>query len=830
MAAILSPKEEEKVPGVEILIPVPHSGKIPKQVNDALDKISVNNTSNGKQDSLTKIINAYKMQITIYTVNINGALGYLIFIQSHNDRVLIKLAELYSFPRGFPLLIFPDGRARLFGFYPKFNNDDRANSTSDSVFAEAVGMRGSLKYSGFLAGVLPFNYEGRYYAIAVSKNSADDGATRKDAQDHGKYVRSIRKLIKTNPKFLLAIIALAREGKYIYGECLVKFDQVHGYPLCQDGFVVTCIGRSTFWSIQDGADNVSGQSLVNFESQEAIHAFCMEYGLHRDGFFHVEGKDQVITLMKALEAGRDSMSIDSLLAIICKFSDWTPGNITHKEMIASLVVEGLVISLRQADGTLATVKYKFPAYTIRTMLFRSALADCVVSTERIDRFLETWVLFPEGRDYWRNFAKAFFVAWKQNICSIPDDNIIAPHILISEQMTLELIAELAPQFEIVFAPKFVDVILVIGPIGGGKTTTAAVLISQLESMGVRVAHLDTDVFGGMTMEQVMELKGERNSATVSAILQLIIQGFIPVISSNGGSIATLIDDAKKILGVDIRINLFIPSDISKVGFGVADLANIKENTKDLYIGRKADACVEAAVMSRLDREEWTLPKGNSLVAFIKKIQNLNRGNLRFAQKFLEQAAGRVFTFPTFNPKNHHEMISALKIAEIPEGLLTLQSPPELPDAKVSQVRCVLSVEGTMCAGHMTVCYSQSTCLIPTKEIQLFTDKMPRTPITGMLVTATAIDDPSSKIVIAVPDDPNAIPSTEHLAQHADGSAHITVDPGNHAPAMMRTVASALRADLSTVIIPNRGNGETTYNLVDATRVRTTLTFLCVSFK
>ena len=136
----------------------------------------------------------------------------------------------------------------------------------------------------------------------------------------------------------------------------------------------------------------------------------------------------------------------------------------------------------------------------------------------------------------------------------------------------------------------------------------------------------------------------------------------------------------------------------------------------------------------------------------------------------------------------------------------------------------------MCAGHMTVFYSQSMCLSPTKEIQLFTDKMPRTPITGMLVTATAIDDPSSKIVIAVPDDPNAIPSTEHLAQHADGSAHITVDPGNHAPAMMRTVASALRADLSTVIIPNRGNGETTYNLVDATRVRTTLTFLYVSFK
>ena len=132
------------------------------------------------------------------------------------------------------------------------------------------------------------------------------------------------------------------------------------------------------------------------------------------------------------------------------------------------------------------------------------------------------------------------------------------------------------------------------------------------------------------------------------------------------------------------------------------------------------------------------------------------------------------------------------------------------------------------ARHITALYSQTPRPIPTKEIQSLTDKIPSTPISGTLVTATAIDG-SGKITLAVPDDCTVIPSTEHMAQHADGSAHITVDPGNHAPALMRTVASALRAGLSTVIIHNRGNCETTYNLEDAMRVRTTLTFLCVSF-
>jgi len=823
---IPSPKEE--VPEVEILAPVPCSGKIPKSVEAALGGIFVHNSSSGKKDSLSKIIKQYKMKTTIYTVKINGGIGYLVLIQSHIDRVLIELAELYAFPRGFPLLIFPDGRVQLFGFYPKFNNDDRANATADSVFNEAVGMHGSLKYSGFLGGVLPFKYEGRYYAIAVSKNSADDGATRKDAQDHGKYVRAIRELIKSLA-FQRALIELADDKMYVYGECLAMFDQVHGYPLHQEGFVVTCIGRSTFWSIQDGIDDTPQKLIVSFMSPKEVHDFCMKYGLLCDGFFHVEGKDQVITLMKALEACRDSMTIQDLMDIIKKHSNWTQGTITHKQMIASPVVEGLVISLTQADGTQATVKYKFPAYTIRTMLFRSALADSGVSTERIERFLKTWVLFDEGRDYWRNFAKAFFVAWKKDIISIPADNIIALHILISEQMTPALIAELAPQFETVFAPKIVDVILVIGPIGGGKTTIAKEICRQLEGLGVRVAaHLDTDAFGGITQDTVMKLKSERNSATVSAILQLIIQGFIPVISSNGGPILTLVDDAKKILGVDLRINLFIPSHITDACFCVAEPADLK-NIKDLYIGSNADKCVETAVESRLERKEWTCPDGESRKELIKKIQKLNQGNHKIITNFVMLAEGRVFTFPIIKPDNYSVMTATLATCAIPEGLLALQSPPELPVVKVSQVRCVLLVEETNAAGHMTAFYSQIPHPMLTKEIQKITDKMPRTPISGMLVTAIATDDPSSKIVIAVPDDPNAIPSTEHLAQHADGSAHITVDPGKHAPAMMRTVASALRAGSAEITIPDRDKRKITYNLLtDAIRVPTILTVLCVS--
>ena len=62
---------------------------------------------------------------------------------------------------------------KLYGFYPKFDNDDRNDEIDMKKFKDLENIEYFFKFSGFLGQVIPFRYNNMVYWTATSKNSAD---------------------------------------------------------------------------------------------------------------------------------------------------------------------------------------------------------------------------------------------------------------------------------------------------------------------------------------------------------------------------------------------------------------------------------------------------------------------------------------------------------------------------------------------------------------------------------------------------------------------------------------------------------------------------------
>lgn len=183
----------------------------------------------------------------------------------------------------------------------------------------------------------------------------------------------------------------------------------------------------------------------------------------------------------------------------------------------------------------------------------------------------------------------------------------------------------------------------------------------------------------------------------------------------------------------------------------------------------------------------------------------------------------------------HYCVNTITPSAISKLISALQPPTVLTSVNVKLVYCVAIVQ-EFGGRHFTALFSPRNLSITTNEINTFNSIVPSpsTPIPGKLVAATSED--GSKIVFAVPDDPQAIPSTANLAQHVDGSAHITINSGKHMPSMMRNAARALRDGQPTVTLDNKKNTKdeptvsTTYNLAEATITPITFTIGGISFK
>ena len=93
---------------------------------------------------------------------------FLLFIVGFRDAVLEKLADKYHFPRGFPIIWIPQEMLHLYGFYPKFKNDEINNHNYNEVDKIVFNH----KYSGFLGQFISFKINENYYYTTCSKNGS----------------------------------------------------------------------------------------------------------------------------------------------------------------------------------------------------------------------------------------------------------------------------------------------------------------------------------------------------------------------------------------------------------------------------------------------------------------------------------------------------------------------------------------------------------------------------------------------------------------------------------------------------------------------------------
>jgi energy-coupling factor transporter ATP-binding protein EcfA2 len=80
-------------------------------------------------------------------------------------------------------------------------------------------------------------------------------------------------------------------------------------------------------------------------------------------------------------------------------------------------------------------------------------------------------------------------------------------------------------------------VLVLGPIGFGKSTLGRMLADRITQCGAPAVHIDADDLG-IGGERVMRLSGERNDFTRAVIMRTLATGAVAVISLGGGQIVS----------------------------------------------------------------------------------------------------------------------------------------------------------------------------------------------------------------------------------------------------------------------------------------------------
>ena len=75
------------------------------------------------------------------------------------------------------------------------------------------------------------------------------------------------------------------------------------------------------------------------------------------------------------------------------------------------------MNLTNCDGTSTTKKYKFPGYTIRTMLFRPEFEGGKnfifgqTLKKKCEGFVNHWCVSEEGKQYWMNKGLEGFIQY-----------------------------------------------------------------------------------------------------------------------------------------------------------------------------------------------------------------------------------------------------------------------------------------------------------------------------------------------------------------------------------------------------------------------------------
>jgi hypothetical protein len=725
------------------------------------------------------------------------------------DSRLVELAKTCGFPRGFAILYnTAENSVTYHGFLGKFENDDKEDTDKD--FKDAVRATFSLKLSGSLI-IAFFDVTGRLYV--VTKNG-----------EHPMFVDPATEIIR---RFMTPALKqrMIDESITLCGEFMFKGDQVHGARVLQDTFACTAISQSRAFP-----SPASKNGPLEFFGHDKMAAMCAEHGIPTCESFSVTGNEACLSALKELSAVRDFATCTMVIDILTRHgvsngvSDCS--TVRHQDVLGE-VLEGLVIFITDADGEVHIVKFKLPNYTHRTFCLRDAIKRGCLQPHAFEQALmayaKRWVLTPVGGAHWIRYLKACSVAHSRD--TVSETNSVdepAYHIRLSDHvndLSDSAKAELASAFDALIPKQPAGgkptVVVVVGPIGAGKSTIAARMCEQHPGH----VHVDGDGDG---------FEGaDRADITIGHVINVLNAGSTPVLSTGGGVLfqstfgknaqlgpLLLLDRIRRVFGVEFDLILVVvdPSPEAAPATLAVDPSELIAKLETVY--GHPDLVVKTAE-GRVARGVWA----KATTVPTKVAANSGR-NIVFSSA-LAGVASRCFLVRGTTTGVLDESVSF-------EAIIDCNVPPPHGMAGASracQGRIPVSflppsntkAPPTTKHGHVTCFYSKKGNTVPFSsflESPLVLGEL------GVLVTLELVDSThkpaaaAAKVSLLLVDVVSDDSASAKLRTHA----HVTVCSGMHKASCMRDVALALHTtpDADVVLTDETQNGDarsSTYRVV-----------------
>lgn len=739
-------------------------------------------STNSSLKLLHKIIkNETTIRVKVHESQLNNV--FLVMISCSIDKVLMNLGHKHMFPRGFPIIWIPKTRVKLFGFYPKFDNDDQQSPDQPGDFHNIQQISFFKKWSGFLGQLCVFKHDNQIYWTCCSKNSADANS---------EFVLDAKRLFE--PSLNKECIKYLVDTQYhLCAEMISKKNQTHGARTLNETPIITSIGKGVDVLLSEKKSCPSTQNpFVDFLAHEEVVRICQKYKLPCDSAITLQG-DHATVFMTELSSNRDFMTNTSLDTLVQRHYDAlvkTEGTRTHCN-VSGDVLEGLVIKIQYNNNTTVTKKYKFPNYTVRTMALRTAIHEYQINglVQRIPELLSfpnRWCVSAEGKTYWETYLRA--AAYTLRVQSF-DDDLIQPHILVCDylnelfQKDPEQLQHLSQLYEDCLHNNTVaTVIVTLGPIGAGKSTVSERLATDIPN-GV---HIDGDRLS-LNEKDVGLLKSERNDFTIWLIIKAIMEKKIPILSCGGGVLSSfkkttivLRERISAVLGINIKVITLVPEE--------NDIPQIQPYNGDWHAVEKVynDKTIpQNAIEQRIRDGTWTLPSQyKQEAAFYDALCSRSVENARFAKALIINA-DTVFTYSIVRSFPYTELFGTTNVANA-----VIHQPNKVPTTGTfMQHRLLVKLPAPFnYYHHITIAYDATRNIqIKHNEFEQI-DHHLKSQYDGSVVTYP------KGVCFVVVDGLDQIVT--------DGLAHVTIKSGKHEAALMRTLTHGIRQNKTVTLDPN----------------------------